>query len=238
MKEFKNIPSKLYEKTDNWIAKEKNITKTKYSNNFKENKPKPRRIMSASAAHSHRNLNPGYTPLNCDIYNINNKKNTPSMFENYYHDKMVSKRLIPSQEEEKAQQMKDNLDYQFESHLRELRACNNIESQINEQYESIKKAQLKANTPSINDKGLILQKNNNKKDDEIKEEIESKLAEFEKLQFKKIRAIKMSTYYSIFLQVKVDENITMKQYLSLEKEVKSQLKSSNKLIRFIDIEPL
>ena len=31
MKEFKNIPSKLYEKTDNWIAKEKNITKTKYS---------------------------------------------------------------------------------------------------------------------------------------------------------------------------------------------------------------
>ena len=119
--------------------KEKNITKTKYSNNFKESKPKPRRIMSASAAHSHRNLNPGYTPINCDIYNINNKKNTPSMFENYYHDKMVSKRLIPSQEEEKAQQMKDNLDYQFESHLRELRACNNIESQINEQYETIKK---------------------------------------------------------------------------------------------------
>ena len=86
----------------------------------------------------------------------------PSMFENYYHDKMVSKRLIPSQEEEKAQQMKDNLDYQFESHLRELRACNNIESQINEQYESIKKAQLKANTPGLNDKGIILQKNNNK----------------------------------------------------------------------------
>ena len=84
------------------------------------------------------------------------------MFENYYHDKMVSKRLIPSQEEEKAQQMKDNLDYQFESHLRELRACNNIESQINEQYESIKKAQLKANTPGLNDKGIILQKNNNK----------------------------------------------------------------------------
>ena len=162
MKEFKNIPSKLYEKTDNWIAKEKNITKTKYSNNFKESKPKPRRIMSASAAHSHRNLNPGYTPINCDIYNINNKKNTPSMFENYYHDKMVSKRLIPSQEEEKAQQMKENLDYQFESHLRELRACNNIESQINEQYETIKKAQLKANTPGINDKGIILQKNNNK----------------------------------------------------------------------------
>ena len=54
MKEFKNIPSKLYEKTENWIAKEKNLTKAKYPNNFNESKPKPRRIMSASAAHSHR----------------------------------------------------------------------------------------------------------------------------------------------------------------------------------------
>ena len=32
MKEFKNIPSKLYEKTENWIEKEKNLTKTKYGN--------------------------------------------------------------------------------------------------------------------------------------------------------------------------------------------------------------
>ena len=46
----------------------------------------------------------------------------------------------------------------------------------------------------------------------------------------------MSTYYSIFLQVRADENITIKEYLSLEKKVKSQLKETNKLIRFIDIE--
>ena len=66
MKEFKNIPSKLYEKTENWIVKEKNLTKTKYSNNFQESKPKPRRIMSASACHSHRNLQPGKAHIICN----------------------------------------------------------------------------------------------------------------------------------------------------------------------------
>ena len=161
MKEFKNIPSKLYEKTENWITKEKNLTKTKYSNNFQESKPKPRRIMSASASHSHRSLNPGDIPISYN-YKISNKNNFNSMFEKYYHDKMVEKKLIPSQEEEKAQQLKEDLDYQFEAHLRELRACNNIESQINEQYETIKKAHIKANTPGLNDKGVILKKNNNK----------------------------------------------------------------------------
>ena len=48
----------------------------------------------------------------------------------------------------------------------------------------------------------------------------------------------MSSYYSIFLQIKVDENTTIKEYLLLEKKIKSQLKTTNKLIRFIDIELL
>ena len=161
MKEFKNIPSKLYEKTENWVAKEKNLTKTKYSNNFQESKQKPRRIMSASASHSNRNLQQGNVPITFN-YKINDKKKETSMFDNYYHDKMVQKKIIPSEEEEKAQQLKDDLDYQFEAHLRELRNCNNIESQINEQYEMIKKAQIKANTPSLNDNGFILKKSNNK----------------------------------------------------------------------------
>ena len=174
MKEFKNIPSKLYEKTDDWIAKEKNLTKTKYSN-FQESKPKPRRIMSASASRSHRNLQPGINQMpNPDFINYkitNRNKGTSSMFENYYHDKRVEKKLIPSAEEEKAEQQKLDLDYQFENHLRELRACNNIESQLNEQYETIKKAQLKANTPGINEKGLILEKNNKNYLEENKKKI-------------------------------------------------------------------
>ena len=73
---------------------------------------------------------------------------------------------------------------------------------------------------------------------EIKEEIEAELKGIEKIQFKKVKIIKMSAYYSVFLQVSVDEKITIKQYLALEKKVKSQLKASNKLIRFIDIELL
>ena len=164
MKEFQNIPSKLYEKTEDWIIKEKNLTKTKYGN-FNEPKVKPRRIMSASVSNTQRNRYPSFTPngnyhiLNEDI-RFDNKKEKVSMFDNYYHDKLIEKNLLPSQQEEMEKRKKEDLDFQFENHLRELRACNNIESQLNEQYESIKKAQLKANTPTVNEKGLILEKTN------------------------------------------------------------------------------
>ena len=173
MKEFKNVPSKLYEKTNDWITKEKNLTKTKYT--YPETKPKQRRIMSAS---HHRILNLNGEPphfvekniQNFEIFKKNNNEST-SMFDNYYHNKMVEKKLIPSPEEEKALQKKEDLDYQFEAHLRELRSLNNIESQISEQYESIKKAKLKPNTPSINDKGIILQKSNKNYIEENKQKI-------------------------------------------------------------------
>lgn len=79
---------------------------------------------------------------------------------------------------------------------------------------------------------------NDEENNEIKEEIETELKKFKNIQIKKVKIIKMSAYYSIFLQVSVDENITIKQYLTLEKKVKSQLKASNRLIRFIDIELL
>ena len=164
MKEFKNIPSKLYEKTEDWIEKEKNLTKTKFGN-FNEPNVKPRRIMSASVSKTQRNRHPSFTPnpnyhiLNQDI-KFNNKKEIGSMFDNYYHNKLVEKNLLPSQAEEMEKRKKEDLDFQFENHLRELRACNNIESQLNEQYENIKKVQLKANTPTIKEKGLILEKSN------------------------------------------------------------------------------
>ena len=173
MKEFKNVPSKLYEKTNDWITKEKNLTKTKYT--YPETKPKQRRIMSAS---HHRIAKVNDAPpffvekniQNFEIFKKNNNEST-SMFDNYYHNKMVEKKLIPSPEEEKALQKKEDLDYQFEAHLRELRSLNNIESQISEQYESIKKAKLKPNTPSINDKGIILQKSNKNYIEENKQKI-------------------------------------------------------------------
>lgn len=79
---------------------------------------------------------------------------------------------------------------------------------------------------------------NDEENNEIKEEIETELKKFKNIQIKKVKVIKMSAYYSLFLQVRVDENITIKKYLTLEKKVKSQLKASNRLIRFIDIELL
>ena len=48
----------------------------------------------------------------------------------------------------------------------------------------------------------------------------------------------MSTYYSVFIQVKVDEKLTIKKYLLIERKIKSHLKSKNRLFRFIDIEPV
>ena len=78
---------------------------------------------------------------------------------------------------------------------------------------------------------------NDEENNDIKEEIEKQLKQFKGLELKNVKVIKMSSYYSVFLQVKVDENITIKRYLSLEKKIKSQLKKSDKLIRFIDIEP-
>ena len=79
---------------------------------------------------------------------------------------------------------------------------------------------------------------NDEDNSEIKEKIEEKLKEFKNIQFKNVKIIKMSRYYTIFLQVKADDNMTMKEYISVERELKSQLKASNELIRFIDIEPL
>ena len=79
---------------------------------------------------------------------------------------------------------------------------------------------------------------NDEDNNDIKEEIENELKKFKNLQLKKIKVIKMSSYYSIFLQIKIDENTTIKEYLLLEKKIKFQLKNTNKLIRFIDIELL
>lgn len=79
---------------------------------------------------------------------------------------------------------------------------------------------------------------NDEENNELKEKIEEKLKEFKNLQFKNVKIIKMSRYYTVFLQVKADDNMTMKEYIFVERELKSQLKASNELIRFIDIEPL
>ena len=71
-----------------------------------------------------------------------------------------------------------------------------------------------------------------------REEILNSLKSVKTFKIKNVRIIKMATYYSIFLQVIVDEKLTIKEYLNIENKVKKQLKAVNRLIRFIDIEPV
>lgn len=86
-----------------------------------------------------------------------------------------------------------------------------------------------------NIRGLLT---NDVENNDLKEEIENELKNFKKLELKKVKIIKMSTYYIVFLQVKVKDNISIKKYITIEKELKSHLKAKNKLIRFIDVEPI
>ena len=79
---------------------------------------------------------------------------------------------------------------------------------------------------------------NDVENNDLKKEIENELKNFKKLEFKNVKVIKMSAYYSVFLQVKVNENMSIKKYITIEKELKSYLKTKNKLIRYIDIEPI
>lgn len=79
---------------------------------------------------------------------------------------------------------------------------------------------------------------NDEENTELKEEVVNELSEFKELHFKDIKVIKMSTYYSVFIQVKVDEKLTIKKYLLIERKIKAHLKYKNRLFRFIDIEPV
>ncbi len=79
---------------------------------------------------------------------------------------------------------------------------------------------------------------NDEENNEMKEEIVKEVKQLKGIDLKKVKVIKMATYYSVFMQIKLDESLTIKEYLVIEKKLKSYLKSKNRLIRFIDIEPV
>lgn len=83
--------------------------------------------------------------------------------------------------------------------------------------------------------GLLM---NDEENAELKSQIVKEIEQFKEFELKQIKVIKMSTYYSIFLKMKLDDNLKMKDYLIKEKQLKKILKSKNRLIRFIDIEPV
>ena len=86
-----------------------------------------------------------------------------------------------------------------------------------------------------NIRGMITHDEEN---NEIRESIMKTLEEMKGIKVKKLKIIKMATYYSVFLQVIVDEKLTIKKYLTIEKKIKTRLKSMNTNIRFIDVEPV
>lgn len=73
---------------------------------------------------------------------------------------------------------------------------------------------------------------------DIDEDVREELEKIKQIDLKQLRVIKMSTYYSVFIKVKVEEKLTIRQYIKLEKKIKENLRSKNKTIRFIDIEPV
>lgn len=83
--------------------------------------------------------------------------------------------------------------------------------------------------------GMVTKTENNA---EIKDEVTMELDKFEALKLRDIKIIKMSAYYKVSLKVKVNEDLTIREYLEMEKKVKNHLKNKNKTIRFIDIEPV
>lgn len=86
-----------------------------------------------------------------------------------------------------------------------------------------------------NTRGILT---NDEGNDELKNTIKEKLEELKKFHVVKIKLIKMSYYYNIFLQIDVNNNIRIKDYLRIEKRIKKELKKINKLIKYIDIEVL
>ena len=86
-----------------------------------------------------------------------------------------------------------------------------------------------------NIQGILI---NDEHNDEIKEDIMKELEHFKDLRIKNLRIIKISYYYSVYLQIDVDDNIKIKDFLKIEKKIKQRIRSINNLIKFIDVEPL
>ncbi len=79
---------------------------------------------------------------------------------------------------------------------------------------------------------------NTEENADINEDVKYEIEKIKQIELKQLRTIKMSTYYSVFIKVKADEKINIKQYIQIEKKIKANLKAKNKAIRFIDIQPV
>ena len=86
-----------------------------------------------------------------------------------------------------------------------------------------------------NVRGILI---NDEDNEDIKQDIIKELEQFKHIRIINVKVIKMSYYYSVLLQIDVSNNIKIKDYLRIEKNIKNCLKSKNKLIKYIDVRPL
>ena len=86
-----------------------------------------------------------------------------------------------------------------------------------------------------NIKGILA---NDEENDELRDEIKKELEQFKEFNITNIKIIKMSYYYTVFLQIDVNNNITINDLLKIEKKIRTHLKQVNKSIKYIDIEAL
>ena len=72
----------------------------------------------------------------------------------------------------------------------------------------------------------------------LSDDIRKELSKFQDIKLESIKLVRMSKYYSLFLKVKADDNMTIKEYITIERQIKKHLKAKDKEIRFVDIEPV
>ena len=77
---------------------------------------------------------------------------------------------------------------------------------------------------------------NDEGNEELKGNIKKELEQFKEFHIVNIKVIKMSFYYTVFLQIDVNNNIKLKDLFRIERKIKKHLKYVDKLIKYIDIE--
>lgn len=86
-----------------------------------------------------------------------------------------------------------------------------------------------------NIKGILT---NDEENDEMKHLIEEELNKYKNIKTEGIRIIKMANYYTVFIQLRVERDLTIRQYIKIERKIKFNLKYKYKQIKHIDIEPV
>ena len=85
-----------------------------------------------------------------------------------------------------------------------------------------------------NIRGILTNDEGNEK---LKKAIIEELEQLKSFRIENIKVIKMSYYYSVFLQIDVNNNIRIKDFLKIEKKIKKRLKKIDRAIKYIDVEP-